>query len=107
MANQQRANTQSESMTDSINSPWTDKTTHKLHESVDKVASKASVAESSLRDAAAKSKENVTDKSAQLQSQLKASADQAKTIAKKNPLATAGIAFAAGVLVSSLLSRRS
>ncbi len=88
-------------------SPWTDKTSDTLHETVDKVATKASTAEENIRNAASKSADTVSVKKDELQKQLNSSVGRARKAAAENPLATAGIAFAAGLVVSALLSRRS
>ncbi|WP_076420684.1 DUF883 domain-containing protein [Colwellia sp. UCD-KL20] len=84
--------------------PVADKLQGTLHESVDTLAEKVGSAEDTLRATAQSSSATL----AQKQSELKAKWDKSgvKQYAIENPVATAGIAFTVGMLVSSLLKRK-
>lgn len=84
--------------------PISDKVQDTLHESVDTLAQKAASTEDSLRNAAQSGSESFAAK----QEEVKAKWEQSsvKRYATENPVATAGIAFAAGVLLTSLLRRK-
>lgn len=84
--------------------PVSDKVQNSLHESVDTLAQKAASTEERLRDAAQSSSESFAAKQHEVQEKWQQSA--VKKYATENPIATAGIAFAAGVLLTSLLSRK-
>ncbi|MEG3768349.1 DUF883 domain-containing protein [Alteromonas sp. 14N.309.X.WAT.G.H12] len=84
--------------------PYTDKAQETLHSSVDKLASSAAKAEENLRASAADSAENMAERKAQLDAKWKRSG--VRKYAIENPIATAGIAFAAGMLVTSLLRKK-
>ena len=84
-------------------SPVTEKASAALHKTVDTLAEKAASTEERLRSTAAHSAESV----AQKQKMIQESWDKSKVrnYAVENPLTTAGIAFAAGMLLSSLIRR--
>ena len=84
--------------------PVADKVQDTLHESVDTFAQKAATTEERLREAAQSGSENLAAKQQEVQAKWDQSA--VKKYATENPIATAGIAFAAGVLVTSLLRRK-
>lgn len=84
--------------------PVSDKVQDTLHESVDTLAQKAAATEERLREAAQSGSENLSAKQKELQTQWEHSA--VKKYAIENPIATAGIAFAAGVLLTSILRRK-
>lgn len=84
--------------------PVADKVKDTLHESVDALAARAAVTEESLRDGAQNSSENFAEKQAELQSKWNDSS--VKRYATENPIATAGIAFAAGMLFTAILKRK-
>ena len=75
------------------------------HDTIDKVAETAAHAEKQARDAASRAAE----KAREAESQVRAAADQSikgvRSYVEQNPFASAGIAFAAGVILSSLLRR--
>jgi ElaB/YqjD/DUF883 family membrane-anchored ribosome-binding protein len=75
------------------------------HNTVDKIADQASNAERNLRSAAENSTHNITETQQQLKEKFDTSVNKAKQLSKDHPLATVGIAFAAGVLISALLRR--
>ena len=86
--------------------PWTERSASAAHETVDRVADRAATAEGRLREGAAHSAETLAEQREKLQEQVDASLIKARSFAHQNPLATAGIAFAAGVLVTALFRRR-
>jgi ElaB/YqjD/DUF883 family membrane-anchored ribosome-binding protein len=83
--------------------PMTDKLQSSLHESVNSLAEKAAAAEASVRDTSSAT----ADKLAARKRLAKQKWQQfsVRNYATENPLAAAGIAFAAGVLVTSLLKK--
>lgn len=84
--------------------PVTDKLQDTLHSSVDKLAGTASRAEESLRSTAADSAENMAARKRLAERKWQASS--VRKYAVENPLAAAGIAFAAGMLITSLLRNK-
>lgn len=84
--------------------PLSDKVQNTLHESVDTLAEKAASTEDRLRHAAQSSSENLAAKQQEVQEKWEQSS--VKKYATENPIATAGIAFAAGVLLTSILRRK-
>ena len=84
--------------------PIADKVQGTLHESVDTLAQKAASTEDRLRNAAQSSGESLAAKQAEVKEKWEQSS--VKKYATENPVATAGIAFAAGVLLTSLLLRK-
>lgn len=99
------ATTSSKSNTKSKSThPISDKMQDTLHESVDTLAEKAASTEERVRDAAHAGSENFAAKKEEMQSAWDQSS--IKKYASENPVAAAGIAFAAGVLLTSLLRRK-
>lgn len=88
------------------NSPATAKAAAATHQAVDAVAVKAAAAEDVVRSAAASSEEALAQKQAEIKQQLHSTYCKTREFAAQNPLATAGIAFAAGVVLTALLRRR-
>ncbi|MBQ4797545.1 DUF883 domain-containing protein [Pseudoalteromonas sp. MMG006] len=86
--------------------PFTEKATSVAHEAVDALSSKASVAESSVRKGASSSAEALSEKQLIAREKLSECTTKTRAFASENPLATAGIAFAAGMLLTSLLRRK-
>lgn len=84
--------------------PVADKIKDTLHESVDTLAEKAAATEASVRSAAANGSQNFSAKQQELEAKWNESG--IKQYATQNPVATAGIAFAAGMLVSAFLRRK-
>lgn len=76
----------------------TDQVTGAAHDSLDRVADKAARAEGRIRDMAATGGEQLKEKGTE-------TVDQVRQYTKDNPLAAAGIAFAAGLVLSRLLGR--
>jgi ElaB/YqjD/DUF883 family membrane-anchored ribosome-binding protein len=84
--------------------PVADKLQGTLHESVDTMAGKVGSAEEAIRETAQSSSETLTRKRSELESSWNNSA--VKKYATENPIATAGLAFSAGMLISALLKRK-
>jgi ElaB/YqjD/DUF883 family membrane-anchored ribosome-binding protein len=89
-----------------LNSPMTEKAAEVTHQAVDTVAEKAAAAEDKLRKTAASSQETLAQKQQDLKKQLQQSYNKGCEMAAQHPLATAGLAFAAGVVLTALLRRR-
>jgi ElaB/YqjD/DUF883 family membrane-anchored ribosome-binding protein len=83
----------------------TDRFAAKAHETVDTIAERAQSAEREVRDAA----ERTAEQARQLRDEYADSAEQglrrAASYVESNPLAFVGIAFVAGVLLSTMLRR--
>ena len=84
--------------------PVTDQLKDSLHASVDKLADSAGIAEENIRRTATSSAENMSARKRLAQQKWQAS--KVRRYAIENPVATAGIAFAAGMLVTSLLRKK-
>lgn len=107
MATSQSATNQANSSANSgLNSPVTEKASEAAHHAVDAMAVKAAAAEDTLRKTAASSQETLAHKQEEIKQQLQSGYSKSREFAAQNPLAAAGIAFAAGILVSTLLRRR-
>ncbi len=83
--------------------PMTDKLQSSLHESLDTIAEKAASAEESLRNSASASAENMAERRRAAKEKWLGSS--VRNYAVENPVAAAGITFAAGMLVASLLKK--
>lgn len=79
----------------------TDRLAAKAHEAVDEVADRAAHTEREVREAAARTAERVRDAGATAEQGMRRVAAYLET----NPLTCVGVAFAAGMLVSSMLRR--
>lgn len=86
--------------------PFTEKAQSAAHDTIDKAAARASLAEELLREAIEHSGENLANKKAALELEMGTAANQARKMVVENPLMAAGIAFTAGLLITSLLSKR-
>jgi ElaB/YqjD/DUF883 family membrane-anchored ribosome-binding protein len=86
-------------------SPLTEKAASAAHQAVDAMSSKAANAEETIRKTAAGSSEALHQRQEQIKHQLESGYQRTRSLAAENPLAAAGIAFAAGVLVTALLRR--
>ena len=84
--------------------PFTDKAQATLQNSVDRLAQSAARAEENLRATASDSADNMAARKAQMDAKWKSSG--VRKYAVENPVAAAGIAFAAGMLVTSLLRKK-
>ncbi|MGP9800285.1 DUF883 domain-containing protein [Rheinheimera sp. NSM] len=107
MATSQSSTSQTNSTANGgLNSPVTAKASEAAHHAVDAMAEKAATAEDTLRKTAASSQETLAHKQEEIKQQLQSTYSKSREFAAQNPLAAAGIAFAAGILVSTLLRRR-
>ncbi|WNO61602.1 DUF883 domain-containing protein [Rheinheimera sp. MMS21-TC3] len=86
-------------------SPLTEKAAAAAHHAVDAMSTKAANAEETIRKTASESSEAWHQRQEQLQQQLESGYQRTRTFASENPVAAAGIAFAAGVLLTALLRR--
>jgi ElaB/YqjD/DUF883 family membrane-anchored ribosome-binding protein len=86
--------------------PFTEKAQAAAHETIDKAAARASAAEERLRETVGDSSESLADKRAAIELEMGSAADQARKFIVENPLMAAGIAFTAGLLITSLFSKR-
>jgi ElaB/YqjD/DUF883 family membrane-anchored ribosome-binding protein len=85
--------------------PATDRFTAKAHEAVDSVAEHAQRAEREVRGAAARTAEQARHLGEQAGERAEQSLRRATSYIEESPLAFAGIAFVAGVLLSALFKR--
>ncbi len=83
--------------------PVTDKLQNSLHSSVDTLAEKAALAEDKVRTSASESADTINARKRLAKQKWYASG--VRKYATDNPVAAAGIAFAAGMLVTSLLKK--
>jgi ElaB/YqjD/DUF883 family membrane-anchored ribosome-binding protein len=83
------------------NHPVADKMKDTLHDSIDTLSEKAAATEQGLRDSAAKGSEDFAERKEQLEQRWNGSS--VKQYAVENPVKTAGIAFAAGALLATIL----
>lgn len=88
------------------NAPFTEKAQAAAHETIDKAAARASAAEEQVREAVENSGESLAGKKAALEMEMTTATEQARKFIVENPLAAAGIAFTAGLLITSLFGRR-
>ena len=95
---------QTSNMTEPGNST-TDRLAAMAHETIDRVAPKANRAELDMRSTAARTVEGVKHLEEQALETAGKSLHQLHSFIEKNPLTTAGIAFAAGALLSMLIRR--
>lgn len=84
--------------------PVADKLNESLHESVDTITEKVGTAEETLRETAHSSSESLVQKQQEMKAKWEKSA--VKKYAVENPVATAGIAFSLGMLVSAIIKRK-
>lgn len=85
--------------------PATEQVAGAAHQTVDRVAERVARAEGTVREKAAAGERQVRMKSAEARVTTERAVDQLRQYAQENPLAAAGIAFAAGMVVSRMLSR--
>lgn len=83
--------------------PMTDQMKASLHASVDKLADSAGLAEENIRQTASSSAENMATRKRLAEKKWHES--KIRAYAVENPVTTAGIAFAAGMLLTSLLKK--
>lgn len=95
-----------EADTETKKAPFTKKAQAAAHETIDRAAARASAAEEHLREAVENSGENLAGKKAAIELEMETATDQARKFIVENPIMAAGIAFTAGMLITSLLGRR-
>lgn len=86
--------------------PLTEKTVAAAHRSIDALARHAFRSEQSLREAAAATADKYSQQQEQLRSQFNSTMDRSRTYMREHPFAAAGIAFAAGVIITALCSSK-
>jgi ElaB/YqjD/DUF883 family membrane-anchored ribosome-binding protein len=83
----------------------TDRLANMAHETVDRVTPKANRAETEVRDMAARVGDGAKHLEEQVRDTAKEGLHESHSFIEKNPLMSAGIAFAAGALLSLLIRR--
>lgn len=83
----------------------TDGLATRARETVDRIASKANRAGVDMRDTAAKTADGVKHVEEQALDTARDALHESHSLIEKNPLVAAGIAFAAGALLSMLIRR--
>jgi ElaB/YqjD/DUF883 family membrane-anchored ribosome-binding protein len=86
-------------------SPTTEHIADAAHGAVDRVADNAAKAEERLREKAAAGERQLREKTAEAKLTTERAVDHVRQYTQDNPLAAAAIAFAAGLVVSRILSR--
>lgn len=81
----------------------TEKAAESLHHAIDALAARLTATEASLRDGAANSAEALSQKQREVEGKWNKST--VGQYVNKHPVASAGIAFAAGLILSSLFKR--
>jgi ElaB/YqjD/DUF883 family membrane-anchored ribosome-binding protein len=77
-----------------------------MHETVDRVAETARTAEQHIRARAAELGDQARETEESALQALESNQQKVRVYVEENPLMSAGIAFAAGVVLSGLLTRR-
>jgi ElaB/YqjD/DUF883 family membrane-anchored ribosome-binding protein len=85
--------------------PTTDTVADVAHSAVDRAADSVAKAEERIREKAAASERQLREKSAEARVTTERAIDHMRQYTQENPLAAAAIAFAAGLIVSRILSR--
>lgn len=83
----------------------TSKVADAAHNVIDDTAAKAEAVENQIRNRAARAGEKVEATQEAASRKLESSVERAEAFAREQPIAAAGIAFAAGVLAAALLRR--
>jgi ElaB/YqjD/DUF883 family membrane-anchored ribosome-binding protein len=83
----------------------TDRVAEKAHRTIDGAAETANEAERELRRTAAETADRVRRSEEQLVQAVDDNVEKVKAYIEKNPIASAGIAFVAGLVLSNLLRR--
>jgi ElaB/YqjD/DUF883 family membrane-anchored ribosome-binding protein len=83
----------------------TDRVADKAHRTIDGAAEAANEAERELRRTATETAERVKRSEEQFVAAVDENVEKVKAYIEKNPIASAGIAFVAGLVLSSLLRR--
>jgi ElaB/YqjD/DUF883 family membrane-anchored ribosome-binding protein len=85
--------------------PTTDTVADAAHSAVERAADSVAKAEERIREKAAASERQLREKSAEARVTTERAIDHMRQYTQENPLAAAAIAFAAGLVVSRILSR--
>ncbi|MEO8467713.1 MAG: hypothetical protein ABI640_20490 [Gammaproteobacteria bacterium] len=96
----------SDTFRDAGNPTTSDRVAGRAHETIDRVAETANQAEQGMRGAATRAAEAARKAQEQLSAAAGENAKKIRSYIEQNPLTTAGIAFAVGVVVSALVVRR-
>ena len=88
------------------NAPTTERATRAAHEKIDEWAERASHAEEVVRQRAGESNEAFQARKEELKRQIDGTVSRTNRMIADHPLATAGLAFAAGALFTYLMRRR-
>lgn len=99
-----KKNSATQTANTSSSTPISDNVTETLHQSVDTLGEHVATAEEKISDTATSSSATMAEKKRQAKHYWHTSAVGKYT--QENPVATAGIAFIAGVLLTSLLKRK-
>lgn len=89
----------------SSDNPTTDRIAAMAHDTVDRVAESANYAEKEVRSAASRAAEHAREMQEQAVEAAGENVKKARSYIEENPLMSAGIAFAAGVVFSALIRR--
>ncbi|GAB3025697.1 DUF883 domain-containing protein [Bowmanella dokdonensis] len=87
-------------------SPTTERATKAAHEKIDEWAERASSAEETVRRRAADSNEALAARKEELKRQIDSTVSRTNRLIADHPLASAGVAFAAGALFTYLMRRK-
>jgi len=85
--------------------PTTDTVADAAHSAVERAADSVAKAEERIREKAAASERQLREKSAEARASTERAIDHMRQYTQENPLAAAAIAFAAGLVVSRILSK--
>jgi len=77
----------------------------RAHEAIDKAAASASQAEQRVREKAAMAAERARRAEQELEERMSEGVERVRNYVERNPMTAAGIAFVAGVVLSSLFRR--
>lgn len=91
---------------DAAGAPTTERTLAAAHRSIDALGERASKSEQALRNAAASSAGKYLERQEYLRSQVNNSVDRSRNYVREHPFIAASTAFAAGALITALLSGR-
>jgi len=90
---------------DRVETATTDRFAEKAHETVDALAERAQRTERDVRAAAARTAEQARELQEEYSEKAEQSLKRATSYFESNPLAFAGLAFVAGVVISTMLRR--
>ena len=88
-----------------VSTPTTDTVADAAHDAVERAADSVAKAEERIREKAAASERHLREKTAEARVTTERAIDHVRQYTQEKPLAAAAIAFAAGLVVSRLLSR--